>query len=337
MRIKLLVTKSPTATANRRHRQAIIMLLVATLFWGLSFPVVKALSMEQLQLVPEVSTWFYALIIALYRFALAGLLLAVWLHRQLRKLTRLEVEQGCWLAIFGGGGIIFQMDGLSHTEASVSAFLTELYAAFIPLWVAVTHRRWPPVKVILSVVLVLAGLAVLSGLDFHSFKLGRGEIETIIGSFFFGGQILLLEHRRYARNDTLRFSVVMFLALALLCVPGVWLTMPGAEACWRAFASPTALGFLAVLVIICTLGGYLFMNRWQPDVTATEAGLIYCLEPVVASAMALFLPGWFSAWSGLDYPNETLTARLLIGGGLVTAANMILQKRNENPARAASG
>jgi len=174
---------------------------------------------------------------------------------------------------------------------------------------------------------VIMGLAILAGLDFNSLKLGRGETETLVGSVMFTGQILWLERPRYAANDPLRFSFVMFAVMALLCVPGVWLTAPGAEACWRAYASPASFSFLAVLVIVCTLGGYLFMNRWQRHVTATEAGLIYCVEPVLTSVLTLFLPAWISAWAGINYPNETLTGRLLIGGGLVTAANVLLQKR----------
>ena len=82
---------------------------------------------------------------------------------------------------------------------------------------------------------------------------------------------------------------------------------------------------MTALVLVCTLAGYLIMNHWQRHVTATEAGLIYCLEPVFASVLALFLPAWFSAWAGIDYPNEQLTTRLLLGGALVTAANIFLQ------------
>ena len=118
----------------------------------------------------------------------------------------------------------------------------------------------------------------------------------------------------------------MFFVMALLCVPLVLATSPGTAAWLRAYASPAASGFLVVLVSLCTLGGYLLMNRWQRQVTATEAGLIYCIEPVLASALALFLPGWLSAWTDLPYGNERLTARLLVGGGLVTAANVLLQK-----------
>jgi hypothetical protein len=41
--------------------------------------------------------------------------------------------------------------------------------------------------------------------------------------------------------------------------------------------------------------------------------------------MALFLPSWFSIWAAIDYPNETATWTLLVGGGLITVANVLLQ------------
>ena len=82
---------------------------------------------------------------------------------------------------------------------------------------------------------------------------------------------------------------------------------------------------MGFLVVFCTFGGYLLMNRWQPHVTATQAGLIYCFEPIFASVFALFLPAWFSGWATIDYANEKLTANLLIGGGLITMANVLIQ------------
>ncbi|HEX2861012.1 MAG TPA: hypothetical protein VHN79_05210, partial [Lacunisphaera sp.] len=63
----------------------------------------------------------------------------------------------------------------------------------------------------------------------------------------------------------------------------------------------------------------------QPKITATEAGLIYCFEPVFAAGMALFLPALMARWAGFDYANEILTWQLLAGGGLITAANLLLQ------------
>lgn len=93
----------------------------------------------------------------------------------------------------------------------------------------------------------------------------------------------------------------------------------------QSVANLPAWAFLAILVGPCTLLAFLWMNRWQRHVTATTAGLIYCFEPVFASMQALFLPGVFSGWAGLDYPNEVITTRLLAGGGLVLCANLLMQ------------
>ena len=41
--------------------------------------------------------------------------------------------------------------------------------------------------------------------------------------------------------------------------------------------------------------------------------------------LSLFLPSIFAAWAGVTYGNEHLTDRLLLGGGLVIAANVLLQ------------
>jgi drug/metabolite transporter (DMT)-like permease len=312
--------------ANQR-RKAIRILVFCTMLWGLSFPAMKALAQTQQNILPHAGSWFFTSLGVMYRFGFAGLILGVIYLRELRTTTRRELEQGIVLAIFGGGGILFQMDGLAYTDASVSAFLTQGYCLFIPLWVAVVSRRWPSLKIVLSTVLVVIGVAALAQLNLHSLKLGRGELETLIASLLFTGQILCLEQPRYAVNRPANFSTVMFLLMALLCVPLVCATAPGAAACLRAYASLPACGFLAILVVFCTLISYTMMNRWQKFVTATEAGLIYSIEPVIASLLSLFLPAIFSLWAGIHYANEGLTARLFVGGGLITVANVLLQSK----------
>jgi len=77
------VTSTPN-TASTKHRKAITMLLVATFFWASSFPVVKALALEQQKLVPAAGTWFFALIGLMAGFCtmignVAGPIFAVYL------------------------------------------------------------------------------------------------------------------------------------------------------------------------------------------------------------------------------------------------------------------
>ncbi len=303
------------------------MLLLSTAFWAFSFPAMRALALVQQGLLPDADSWFLTSLGVMYRFGAAGLVLALFSLRVIAATTRLEIEQGILLAAFGSGGILFQMDGLTYTNASTSAFLTQGYSVLIPLWVALTTRRRPSGKVLFCVTLVVAGVAVLAGLNLNDFKPGRGEAETLLSSVLFAGQILALEHPRYTANRSANFSVVMFFAMSLFASPVVCITMPDVAACMSAYASVAALCLLAGLVLVCTLGGYLLMNRWQRGVSATEAGLIYSVEPVFASLLALFLPAWISGWAGIHYPNEQLTTRLLIGGVLITAANIILRRR----------
>ena len=302
-------------------------LVLCTAFWAMSFPVMKALALTQQNLLPQTGSWFFTSLSVTYRFGLAGVLVLLLGCREIRTLRWREVEQGMLLAAFGGVGILFQMDGLAYTSASTSAFLTQGYCVFIPVWLALVHRQWPTRKTFLCIALVVAGVAVLAGVNLNSFQLGRGEIETLLASLLFTGQILNLGHSRYAANRPLCFTAVMLLGSALVAVPFVCATAPDAAACLRAYASPAACGFLAIIILFCTLAAFLLMNVWQRHVTATEAGLIYCAEPVFASLLALFLPGILSVWAGIHYANETVTARLLLGGGFITAANVLLQSR----------
>ncbi len=311
-------------TASPHQTRAAQILVFCTMLWAFSFPANKALLTVQQILVPDTNTWFFAALGNLFRFGIAALLLIPFAARTLSRLTRSEFEQGLGLGLFGGFGIILQVDGLARTHASTSAFLTQCYCLLIPIWVAFRDRRWPAGKVFLSCALVIAGIAVLAGVDWQHFRLGRGELETIACSVLFTGQILWLERPRYAGNNVNHFSIIMFAVIALVCLPVALVFSPGAAAWTHAYSTAPTVGFLAILVFPCTFGAYMLMNHWQRHVSATHAGLIYCLEPVFTSLYALFLPGWFSAWARIDYRNETLTNTLLLGGGLITVANVLL-------------
>ena len=316
--------------------RALRMLMVASAFWGLSFPTTKALAVAQQELLPASSSWFGAALCVVYRFAIATLVLFVLSARSLTQLTRLELEQGLGLGLFGGVGILLQVDGMAYTSASSSAFLTQCYCLWIPAWVAWREKSWPPAKVFLSCGLVMIGVAALANLNWKQARLGRGELETIAASLVFTGQILWLERPSYAGNNVRHFSLVMFVVMAAVALPVALVTTRQWGDWFQAYRSGPALGFLGILVFFCTCGGYLLMNHWQRRVTATEAGLMYCLEPVFASGFALFLPGWFSNWAAVSYANEELTASQLVGGGLITAANVLIQRPSSAPGQAAA-
>ena len=103
----------------------------------------------------------------------------------------------------------------------------------------------------------------------------------------------------------------MFTVTLLAAMPAAIVTTRDSADWWHAYSTLPTITMLLLLTVVSTLGAYLLMNRWQRHVGATAAGLIYCGEPIFASAFALFVPGIFSAWAALNYSNESVTAKLL--------------------------
>jgi drug/metabolite transporter (DMT)-like permease len=304
----------------------VFLLILACILWAVSFPVVKALHLEQTARVPGVSSLFLAAWMQLARFGLAALMLLPFVIGRKRP-TRDEVRQGLVLAFWGGSGMALQADALAYTDASTSAFLTQAYCIILPLWACLRMRKRPATRVIVSTLMVVAGGAILSGLRPDHFKLGRGEIETLGAAFLFTFQILALEDPRYQRNRGLSVTFVMFLGIAVLLLPPTLLAAPTLATCFTAGASMQAFVLIGSLALLCSVGAYLIMNIWQPRVSATEAGLIYTMEPVFTALFVLFLPALLGGFIGSRYENETLSNTLVTGGSLILAANLLMQWR----------
>lgn len=314
-----------------RRRTAAQILVLCCVFWAFSFPFTKALQSLGNQSVPGVSSVFLSAWAVVIRFGIGALVLCAMTARRLPKISKLEVQQGVGLGFFGGLGMFFQLDGLAYTQASTSAFFTQAYCVMIPVWLAARQRKWPPAPVLLACSLAVAGAAVLADFSPQNLRLGRGEWETLAGSVFFTGQILWLDNPRYAANDAGRFILVMFLSMVGVCLPVAWIFAGQPSNFLRVYSAPAAIVLLLLLIVGCTLLTYLLMNRWQRELPATEAGVLYCSEPVFTSAICLFVPGWLSSLSGIDYPDETLTGHLLLGGLLILLANALIQLRGTGP------
>lgn len=321
--VRFLMSPVPSS----RPFRPVLMLVAATLGWGLSFPVIKAALLLHARLVPGGGTWAATLAVVTPRFLLAALVMAVWHHRTGRSVSRGEWRQGIVVGLFAAAGMLLQNQGLQTTAASTSAFLTQLYAILIPVWLAARHRRSPGGTVWICCALVLAGVALLGRFDWRTFQFGRGEGETLLSSVFFTGQILWISRPEFAANRPVPFTLVMFATLGAVLAVTTAATAPSAGALLAPWTSGAWIGLTLVLTVVCTLGAFMAMNTWQPRISATQAGLIYCIEPIFGSLFALFLPAALSRWCGINYANEPVTTNLLIGGALITAANGLLQLR----------
>ena len=163
-------------------------------------------------------------------------------------------------------------------------------------------------------------------------RLGRGETETLLASMCFAGQILWLERPRYVGCRAEHSTLVMCAVTTALCLPVALATQRSSEEWAASLAAPGAWALLLALALGCTAAVYTLMNRWQPHLPATQAGLLYCAEPVWTGLLVIALPAWLGAWGGFTYPNETLTVPMLVGGALILLANVLVLLRPPRPA-----
>jgi drug/metabolite transporter (DMT)-like permease len=304
--------------------RARLLLVSATLFWGATFPLVRAFELAQLTHVPGVPTLALVSVDVAARFGIAALVLLPLCARQLGNITWREWIQAVGLALLAGTGLYLQTLGLAWADASVVGFLTQLYTLFVPLIVALRDRCPPSRRVFVACALVLAGAALLSPGFLHHFRLGPGEVVTILSTGFFAGQIVWVERPIFAENRAVLVTMLMFAIMGVLFGLGYALQGGNPALTAELFAPAAVWQMFLVLLFPCTIFTFLIMNAWQRWVSATEAGLIYCIEPVIAAILSAFVPGWISRYAGIAYPNEPLSWTLLIGGALIVSATVLV-------------
>ena len=297
---------------------------MATVLWGLSFPLMRGLELAQRAHAPQVSDEALACADMAMRFGLATLFLLPFYGRYLLSVTWREWSQAIGLALLAGAGLYFQTLGLAWTDASITAFLTQLYTLIVPLIVAIRDRRFPSMRVIVACVMVLLGAAMLSpGLLTH-FILGPGEWIIILSTGFIAAQIVWVERPLYVENRPGLVTLIMFAILGGIFTLGYLGRGGTAHFAGQLFGGAVLSELTLAVVLLCTIINFFIMNAWQRCVSATEAGLIYCIEPVIATVLSGFLPGLISRLAGISYPNETLTWTLLVGGLFIVAATILV-------------
>lgn len=305
----------------------VLLLVLACVLWAVSFPLVKALHLEQTGRLPGASSMFLAAWMQAARFGLGALVLLPFILLKNRP-NKNEIHQGLQIALWGGLGMGLQADALAHTEASTSAFLTQAYCILLPLWACIRTRKKPSNRVIIATLMVTIGGAILAGWRPDHMQLGRGEMETLLAAFFFTFQILTFENPKFAENRGTSVTFVMFAGIAILFIPISLLLAPHPGDLLSAGASMQAFVLIAALALFCSVGAYLLMNTWQRRISATEAGLIYTSEPVFTALFVLFLPVVLGNFIGHPYANETFSNLMIFGGSLILGANLLMQLKH---------
>ena len=271
---------------------ATLALLAVTACWGSTFFLIKDL----LDRVPVLD--FLAV-----RFAIATVTVFLLFPRALGRLSAETRRQAMVLGLLYGVAQILQTEGLAHTPASVSGFITGMYVICTPLLAApLLHQRigawtWG------AVLLAFCGLAVLT---LSGLSVGYGEALTFVAAVLYALHIVGLGAWS-TPGDAIGMTIVQLAVVTVICFAvtapdGV--VLPSTPADWAS----------VIYMAVFAAGLALALQTWaQAHLPPTRSAIIMSMEPVFAAFFAVLLGG------------ENLTVRMLVGGAMVFSAMLIVE------------
>ncbi|MFZ1578808.1 MAG: DMT family transporter [Nostocoides sp.] len=285
------------STSDPQDRTRVIataLLLAMTAAWGSTFFLIK-------DLVAHVPAADFLVV----RFTIAAIAMCLVFHRQVRALPLAALRASLALGVVYGCAQILQTIGLEHTSASVSGFVTGAYVVLTPILGALLLRDRLPGAMWVAVALATVGLAVLS---LRGFAVGLGEGLTLAAALLYAFHILGLGRWSTPAEATGMACVqaVVIAGLTLVAALPGGITLPATGGQW-----------LSLLYMALVAGAFaLWAQTWaQAHVDPTRAAIIMTTEPVFAAFFAVLFGG------------ESLTSRMLVGGGLVLAAMYLSELR----------
>jgi drug/metabolite transporter (DMT)-like permease len=221
------------------------------------------------------------------------------------KFEKGDVSYGALLGVVLALGYITQTIGLELTTAATSGFLTGLYVVFTPLIAWLVMRQSVAKRVIVGVVIALAGLAVFSGAA-TDVEFQLGQIWLVACAVFYAIHILLLgkhgKGRSAYRFAMLQIGWMAVVTWAFAIVDG-YQPPPNAEVWFAIF-------FTAILSTVLAF----WIQTWaQTLIDPARVALIITSEVI------------FTALVAVAVGQEPITFAMIIGGGLMFAAMLIVE------------
>lgn len=291
-----------------QHARGILALLVVTLVWGTTFPAMKDMT-DSLS-----ANW-----IVVSRFAIAGVLLSPFLWRARWR----DLHYGFLAGVLLFFCYLAQVEGLSLTSSNRNAFICGLNVLVVPL-LGIAMGRWPDKRILLALLLAVAGLFALCWEG--SFSWSRGDWLALGAAFLFGLYIKVMEQfsRKVERLMTLTvaqiWTVALFAGLWILLreVPRGVIDVPHDAADYYHYIWTELVAFkwnVWYLGLVAT-AAIISLQTWgQSRATANEAAVIYAFEPGAAAIFGYF---WLGEVMG---PMQLVGAALLISGMIVSQWN----------------
>jgi drug/metabolite transporter (DMT)-like permease len=267
-------------------------LVLITVVWGTTFPIVKS-AIESLSPAVLIAS----------RFLIAALVLLPWLRGVSRQLWL----EGSAIAVVLFISFVTQVVGLTEISSTRAAFITGLNVILVPFFLVFLRHKVPLTAFVAGAVAFLGiGLMSLEGVTL-SFSIG--DVWVLACAISYAAYIVMMD-RVVAKYNPLSLAAVQMAVVAVLGV--VWalpevLTTPPTQAVLENWLPIVYLGVVATALTT------LAQSYAQRLVAAFQTAVVYALEPVFAAI--------FSFW----WLGERLGALGFVGAACILVAMVICQ------------
>jgi drug/metabolite transporter (DMT)-like permease len=290
--------------SRRQHAIAVAVIAAVALVFGCGFAAMQTCLRAGLSVGAAVG----------FRFVLGtvGLFLLLRLNRV--HFDRRSLLDGTVLGLLLVSIFWLQTDGLGFTTSAKSGLITSLYVPLTPLLAFVLRHR---VKLshALATLIATLGLYLLIHVPGGNLWSGwnRGDFETLLCAIICTFHVTCTaKFSRRSNAWTLAFTQVAITG-GLSAIITAFLPAPhGFQTAPAALHRPDVLMAIAIMVLLITIFGLWGMSAMQAYLSATEAAVIYSLEPVTASLIGVY-------WMGEHFTLTQKLGTVLILAAMLTA------------------
>lgn len=246
-------------------------LLLITLFWGASYPLMSIV-------VKDIPPFSFLVI----RYFISGIILGLFCIKKLNKINKQTVIAALFVGGTLGVGCSFQLSGLLYTTPSKSGFITGLSVVFVPIYLAVIHKKLPSKKTTIGAVLALAGLWLIS-MKQGSMNINLGDILTLLCAAVFALQIMAVD--KFAKNvDIMLLTCLEMFVIGILAIPPAIVVDK-----FNISISYFTVFAMAFMIFFGTIAAHSIQNKMQPFTDPAHAAIIYLAEPVFGGIFSVLI------------------------------------------------
>ena len=263
-------------TRNNGELLSVLGLVLAALFWGISYPLTK--------FVEDVPT-FYIISI---RFALAAVVLALCFFRHFRNFNSDTVKYAFFLSIIVMSMYIFNIIGIKYTTSVRASFFTTISFLITPVLNLIIYKVRISRYIGISALICLAGTCMLCYTpDMGGLVINPGDILCMFASLAGSINILYIEKMSHRANiDNILFIIFL---MAFVSLGGTVIALARGDFSYSTMVTSSQMTAIVIMGLFSSAGAFILQIHCEKHVPSNRVGIIFSLEPASGCILSVLL------------------------------------------------